>query len=526
MKKILILSAIAICSSSFSYGQGEIDAIRFSKNDLTGTARGIAMGGAFGALGGDITGISINPAGLGIYRSSEIVGTMNFSSTNIKTNWNGTSNSESKFKFNFDNLSYVGYFPTGNESMPCFNFSFAYNRLKNFDRNFTASGRGMATSLTDYLANISNGIPVADLSFPKLGQAGGNPYFSGAPWMSVLAYQGHLINARPDGLTYYPPEELLEGDKVDPRLNVSERGAIDTYDFSLGTNVQEKLYLGLTFSFTDLSYSLSSVYSENFPHGATNGFDLYNDLTSEGSGYQLSVGAIYRPTDALRIGVSYHSPTWYSMTDRFIGEVNYDDATGTGYTALTPDDGIQEYKFRSPYHWTFSLASIIGSRAILSLDYEITDYRGMNLKDQNGYEFPDPDNPNVFISQDFKTASTVRAGIEYRVTPQLSARAGYAWMQNPYEKNFREGKIQVMTSGTIPHYTLEGDASHFTCGLGYRITQNFYVDAAFVYRTQSDDIYYYSKFINTDTGQMIVDSTPAKSTNNMYKGVLTLGYKF
>lgn len=31
------------------------------------------MGGAFGALGGDISGIAINPAGIGVYQKSEIV---------------------------------------------------------------------------------------------------------------------------------------------------------------------------------------------------------------------------------------------------------------------------------------------------------------------------------------------------------------------------------------------------------------------------------------------------------------------
>jgi len=518
MKNKLILIITVLLAATVSYGQGEIDVLRMSRNDLNGTARGIAMGGAFGALGGDVTGIAINPAGLGVYRSSEVVGTMNFSTTAIETNWQNYKSSDDKFKFNFDNLSYIGYYPLGNETLPWINFGFSYNRLKNFQRQYTAYGRDMKSSLTDYIAHITNGSEALNMDSDY-----GDPYRSGVPWLGVLGWNGYLIDSDvndPHNTIYKSP--LLEGETVDPSLKVTENGHIESYDFSVGTNIADKFLLGLTFSITDIYYSMYSKYTEETVDG---GFDLMNDFSTEGSGCQIALGAIYRPIDALRFGVSYHSPTWYALTDYFQGrsDQNFNPLSGGSSSAATPDGAYNDYKLSTPHRWTFSAAAILGQSAILSLDYELMDYRGMDLKYADGFE--DKEN-NYFIDTDFKTSSTVRAGLEYRVTPQFSLRAGYAVMQQPYEKQFKAGNVQVMTVGTIPHYTIEGDISQLSFGLGYKFTPQFYIDAAYVSRTQTDDLYFFPKFIEESSGQVLLNSTPAQFKNNLNKVAITLGYKF
>ncbi len=520
-RNLFLLIALSVCICSF--GQGEIDALRMSRNDLTGTARGQAMGGAFGALGGDVTGVAINPAGIGVYRSSEIVASMNFTSTDISTNWMGTKHEQSKFKFNFDNLSYMGYFPTGSDGVQSVNFGFSYNRLKNFDRQYTASGQNMGSSLTDLIAKLTNGTSSTRLESTDSY----DPYWSGLPWMSILGFQGDLI-AQVNGTTdQYVPR--IQGYTLNPLLSVSERGYVESYDFTAGTNISDKLYLGLTFSLTDMYYSMSSAYTENFNTGKNEGYDFYNQLETDGSGYQVSVGAIFRPVDALRVGVAYHSPTWYtSMTDYFSANTIFEYVDGPDVVttrAWTPGGDPpphNDYKFQTPYSWVFSAAAILGSQAVVSLDYEIKDYTAMNTKDEDGYNVQWV---NDYVDQDFKVASTLRAGLEYRVTPQFSARLGYAWMQNPYTKQMKDGNTEVTPPGTIPHYTIEGDVNHLTWGVGYRFTPHFYADLAFVWRSQTDDLYYFTKFLDGN-GRIVVDSTPAKLKNNTYKGLLTVGYKF
>jgi long-subunit fatty acid transport protein len=501
-RNLLLLIAIFVCACSFA--QGEIDALRLSGSDLQGTARGQAMGGAFGALGGDVTGILINPAGLGVYRSSEVNATMSFTSTNIETNWDGNVQSQDKFKFNFDNISYVQYFPTGNENFRTINFGFSYNRLKNFDRKYSASATGLNSSLTDYIAQLTNGIDYRSMN----SEGNYDPYNSGIPWLSVLGWQGYFINDVSDN-TY---SGLFSDESTNPSLWISERGRIESYGFSLGTNISDILYLGATFSLTDISYHLNSSFDEEYERGGNIGLNNY--LETQGDGIQLKLGAIWRPIDALRLGIAYHSPAWYSLTDYYQGKTYADYEKNNNKEAATPDNAYTNYRFHSPESWVFSVAGILGTKAVVSMDYELKNYSGMYLdEDYTGNHYAET---NKFMSEAFNNiTSTVRAGLEYRFTPQFSGRVGYSWMQRPYKEEYID---ELVVSGTVPHYTVEGDVSYFTAGIGYRFTPQFYLDATFAYRSQTDDLYAYPLVFN--------DSKPASLKNNTYKGLVTLGYKF
>jgi long-subunit fatty acid transport protein len=524
-RNLLLIAGIFVYACSFA--QGEIDAFRLSGTDLSGTARGQAMGGAFGALGGDITGISINPAGIGVYRSSEVSTTLSLNSTNIKTQWKNTTNNKDHLKFNFDNVSYVGYYPVGKSSLQSVNFGFSYNKKKNFNRDYSASGTGMITSLTDYIENITYGINRNDLEDTH---AYDKP---GIPWLSVLGVDGNLIVKSKDGSEYL--SFLDHEEKVSPRLKVSEKGYIDSYDFNMGMNFSNSLYLGMTFSLTDVYYRMDSYYTEDFGQGG--GFLLENYLQTEGSGFQFNLGTIWRPADFLRLGVAYHSPLWMSLSDFYKGTVDADLPSGDGGRvplAFTPDASL-DYRFRSPYSWVFSAAGILGTKAIVSADYEIKDYRSMNLADPHSSFSNSFEGQNEGIDTNFKVASILKAGLEYRFTSQFSGRLGYARYENPYEKSFRQNKKEVITAGTIPHYTIEGDVNYFTAGIGYRFSPNFYLDVAFVYRTQKDDLYFFP-YVETDRPKA-KDSSPSASadpyypvaasfTNTAYKGLVTLGYKF
>ena len=509
---IVILMALFIYTGLFA--QGEMDAIRLSSSDLQGTARGQAMGGAFGALGGEVTGIMINPAGLGLYRSSEVNFTMALNSVNLKTDWQNSINQENKVKFNFDNVSYVGYYPTGYTNFPALNFAFSFNRLKNFNRRYSASGANMNTSLTDYIVAITNGHKQKDLYDKDYY----NPYNNGnIPWLSTLGWNGWLIDPVNDNDANDAYKSILfSGETVAPRLEVNERGYIESYDFSLGGNLWDQLYLGLTFSVTDLFYHWDSSYGEEF--GQREKIGLNNYLETEGSGYQAKFGALWRPSDFLRLGVAYHSPIWYYLTDYYQGST-IAKYIGTDAEGASPEGALTHYRLNTPYSWVFSVAGVMGTQAIVSLDYEFKDYRSMRLMDGQGNPKMDS---NGFIEEDFKAASTLRAGLEYRFTPQFSGRLGYSYAQNPYERIFKDGGREAMIVGTIPHYTIDGDVSYFTAGIGYRFTPSFYIDAAFIYRMQNDKLYYYPSVFGADP----VVSTPASLTNRTCKGLVTMGYKF
>lgn len=507
MKRRLFFIFTLSFSSIGLFAQSDLDAYKLSKNDLRGSARAVAMGGAFGALGGDMTGVAINPAGIGAYTQAEVATTLNFENKRTETSLNAGITDMSKFKFNLDNISYIGTFPLSSDAVSSINFGFAFNRLKNFDRKISTKGNGMA-SLANYIARRADGLKEESLINYQ------------DDWLASAGYWGWLINKTGS------PTSWANGLSSGPQstsLYLEESGRMDSYDFNFGFDISEIVGVGASLSVTDINYNLNSDYDESL--GQDRGFLLTNYLTTEGAGLQAKLGVILKPINEFRIGIAYHSPTWYNMTDTYKFEL---DHNLQGYLTANPTEYKKgyisesdhfDYRLKTPDKWVFSLASVIAQRAIISVDYELTNYQNMTLKEDYGnYTLQG----NDYIKEDFKMSSTLRVGAEVRFTPQISGRVGYAWMQSPLTTGFKnqdEGYF-ANPAGTLPHYTLDGDTHHFTYGLGYRFTRNFYGDIAFVMKWQEDDIYAFPPDYN--------QYTAVKGTlkTNSVQGLVTLGYKF
>lgn len=544
MNKVIGLFVAAFLSGSGAvFAQSEMEAYKLSQNDLSGTARYLGMGGAFGALGGDISAMSTNPAGLGIYRSSEIVTTVSLSSVKAKTDWLGTKMDQNHTKFSFDNIGYVGYFPTGNEEgLVSWNVGFAYNKVKNFNRQYKM-GRGEGGySLSDYMAAVTNrsGVTGNDLAITESY----DPFLT-QNWLSVLGYEVYMINSdNPSkGGNFYSSfgEKGADGQwhnwpVQQADMTVNEKGSIDKYDFSFATNISNTLFLGATFSVSDLSYHLSSTYDEDFGFAEGASFSDYlfldNYVTLDGTGYSFNLGAIVRPVDFLRFGVAYNSPTWYKMTtyysaeagtyisDFFAGQPGHENPNLDAFKA-TPERAYYEYKYRTPDKWIFSAAAIIGQTALISVDYELRNYKSMRLYEWDGVEMAD----NQFIKDDFKLGGMLKAGAEVKVTPQFAVRIGGAWQNSPAKDHLKDGQVQVLTPGTETAYTVDLHTNYFTVGLGYRFTPNFYADLACVYKMQKENVYPFSNVFD-DNGEAVVSSIPATLKTNTTRVAFTLGYKF
>ena len=521
MKRFFItIGAILVSLTTFS--QGQMDALKYSTNELMGTARSVAMGGAFGALGGDISGIAINPAGIGIYKTSEIVTTMNFRNNNIETQLNNGAIDKGKFSFTFDNMAFVGTIPTFNDDVPLINFGFSYNRLKNFDQTYSMRGINQSNSLTDLIANSSYDINEQYLKNFNTDK----PY---EDWLSILGYQSFLIN--PNG-TNTGGEQMYasvlpSGHEIDNVLHVKESGYINSYDFNAGTTIANMVSFGATVSVTDINYQIYSFYDESFDNNKNRGYSLENNLKTEGAGLQVKTGVIVKPVEELRIGIAYHSPTWYKMTNYFSASIDHDirdfvpDAYKNDYNPEYIEYGVhtREYDFKTPDKWTFSLAGIIAKQAIVSIDYELTNYNKMSFDepDGNGFANPYDGDQNAYIKEDFRNSSTLRIGAEYRITPQFSGRIGYSWQQSPIKatlKNGNETGHVPSMAGPISHYALPKDANYFTYGLGYRFSPQFYGDVAFVMKNQDSDLYAFG------------GADKATFKNSTFSGLLTFGYRF
>lgn len=532
MKKVLItMSVLALSSTAFS--QSELDAFKYAQGDLNGTARYLAMGGAFGALGGDVSAMNSNPAGLAIYRSSEVVATLSLSSISAKTDWLGTKETTNRTKMSFDNIAYVGYFPTSNDvGIVSWNVGFSYNRLKNYRRNYTASAAGGTDySLSDYVAAraTAGSLPVDKLRFTD----NYNPYDPAneiGDWLSILGYDAGYMEAYSDNKqAYYSTFSEPDGTGYkmsDSRLQVHESGAVDQYDISAGVNISNLLMLGATVAITDLNYDYISYYSEDFVNG--NYLTLGNPgegnwLSTDGTGYSFNIGAILLPADFLRVGVAYNSPIWYKMTDTYQAAASTDvNAFDKPLTSVTPKGAATDYEFRAPDKWLFSVAGIFGKTALLSVDYEMVNYKNMRMYDAYGNS---NQQTNGFIKEDFGMGNTLRVGAEVKVTPQFAVRAGASWSDSPLKDPLKNGEVEVMTVGTIPNYTIDKGITNYTVGLGYRFTPNFYTDIACVFKTHKEDLYAFSNMFD-EKGDYIIQSQSASLKTHTTRVALTLGYKF
>ncbi|MDR0538616.1 MAG: outer membrane protein transport protein [Tannerellaceae bacterium] len=536
MKKIIALvSALLLWCSNAIFSQGQLDAYKYAQSDILGTARYMSMSGAFGALGGDISVMNANPAGLGIYGRSEIVATLDISSVAATSGWGETSKG-SNTQLYFGNIAYVNYFPTSNDAgVVSWNLGFSYNRLKDYNRTYTSRGLGNARSLTDYVAERTNraGYHKDKLLATNSYDPYRNPEIS--DWLAILGYNAVFIDAYKDKPnSYFSTFGSLDNNGVwhdfmlqQRELTVKESGAIDQYNIAFGMNISDFLFLGADLAFTDIDYQYNSSYKENFEQ--SNRLTLDNHLKTEGSGYQLNVGAIISPFNFLRLGAAYNSPTWYKMSDTYSATAY----SNTYYwekeiTASAPDydaPGVYDYRFNAPGKWLFSAAAIIGKTAALSVDYELTNFRHMSTSDIDGIANKAT---NDEINANFLPTNTLRVGGELKVTPQFAIRAGAAFVANPMAAELKDGKTEVFTVGTIPHYTLDQTVTHYSAGLGYRFTPNFYMDIACIVKSQKEKLYAFSNIIDTTEGLPApkLETPSAALKSETTRIALTLGYKF
>lgn len=520
-------------AGGIAYAQGEMNAYTLSQTDLNGTARYLGMSGAFGALGGDISAMSTNPAGLGIYRSSEVVATVSLSSIKANTNWNGSQVDKNKTRFNFDNIAYVGYFPTGNDDgLVGWNLGISYNRVKDFNRSYRMNG-AQPFSVADYMADLTFGTAERDL---RLVENSYDPYFdSNISWLSILGYEAGFFN-NAGGNKYqsaFGEERDGQWEPYSPQnvdLIVNEKGSIGQYNVSFATNFSDLFFFGATIAVTDIDYSMTTKYQEDF--SVRDLLWLDNGLSTDGTGYAFNIGAILRPVDFLRVGVAYNSPTWYKLTDYFHGSAQTVINDNANRVQNTPDYQAGKYNLRTPDRWLFSIAGV-GKNFLISADYELTSYKRMRLSDLDGFDL----GPTADIKTDFGVSGTLKVGAEYKVTPQFSVRAGTLWRTSPMKQHLKNGTSiinpetggyypdAVIISGTIPNYTVDKGTNSYSFGLGYRFTPNFYADLACVYREYKEDAYAFPSTFNPD-GTVVVPSEPASLKTKTTQVALTLGYKF
>jgi hypothetical protein len=459
MKRILITLGIIAAVLSSTFAQTPIEALRYSNLRPGGTARGLGVGGAMGAVGGDATAITINPAGIGVYRRSEAMVTLDLMHSGSSTTLNGNTNTDRKYNLNIGNIgvvfSKVFEDSQGNPTRgkwASVNFGLTYNRLANFHNKRFASTNGTANSiLSDYRDELNNSGLTPDMIGP----------FNDVSFGASAAYNTYLLNPVGDSTsTQY--SAITDGALVNQQIQVTTRGSIDELALTLGANYNNKFYLGGSLGLPFLSYTEEVIINETDANDNIAGFNKFkqeNDLAATGVGVNVKLGMLFRPVTWWRIGAAFHTPNFYSISDNSSTYILSGFDTLQSYRS---DNYTNEftYNFNSPLKAIASTAFFIKQYGFISVDYEFADYGAARYGFPAGYG-EEEHGLNNSVSTALNPTHTIRAGAEAAIK-NWRLRGGYAYTTSPLEKSL------VIGGGDYSSMSYSG-------GLGYR-AKWIYVD--------------------------------------------------
>lgn len=542
MKSKYIFFAVSLFAALSANAQETYENAKLAGEDLNGTARYVGMGGAMEALGADISTIGSNPAGIGLFRHSNV----SLSAGLLMQSDGKEFSNGKKTNLSFDQIGGVYTTRTGQKSF--LNFGFNYHKSKNFDYILNAAGslNGSSQNKQSYIKGIlanensggffvgkdKKGQNVGYVEAPSLNNPSPNV---ASTWSQIdYLYWNSLIPGSTGTYNY----EKATGYTLDR----AHTGYIGNYDFAVSGNLNDRVYLGLTFGMKDVNYKGYSEYRENFNNAG--GVLVRDERKVTGSGFDITAGVIVRPVaeSPFRIGAYVKSPTWYDLTTSNVTRLVY--VSGT----TSPEKGIgnsYDFKMWTPWKFGFSLGHTIGNNIALGATYEYENYANINSRVNNGgyydyyydqyYESSIPDkNMNAHTKEVLKGVSTLKLGVEYKPVSNVALRAGYNYVSAMYVNNAQKdpGLASLGTSySSTTDYTNWGEINRFTLGVGYQV-KKFNIDLAYQYSAQKGSFAPFSNVRDvtyTSSTATITESNIASNTdvkNNRSQLLLTLGYRF
>lgn len=452
MKRIHTFILLLLCT--IASGQTINDVLRFSIEDVQGTARYQALSGAFGALGGELSALSINPAGSAVFNNGQFSMTGSVHQKRNNALFNGTPTSTNRSTFEFNQIGGVWVFNNyGESAWKKFSFAVNYDLAQNFDNEILIQGSS-PIGLDQYFLNYAQGVPLGPLrvqenefiedAYLDIGASLG----FGAQQAFLGFQSGYIdpVDFDDDNNTAYFSN--ADYDRVEQNYRKSTNGFNSKFTMNFAGQYEDFLSLGASLNFHSVLYEQATFIDE---FGYSQDSDIQsgrfdNFLRTQGSGFSFGLGAIARLGDLVRLGASYQSPTWYQLTDDLSQQVNSDfpdknpDITFIDFGIV---NFFPRYTVKTPARYTGSLALVFGTKGLLSFDYG---YQNMANSELRPTSDPDFNSENQFISQQLGGVSTFRTGGEYRLG-RVSFRGGYRYEQSPFKDNSSWSDLQGYSGG-------------------------------------------------------------------------------
>ena len=446
MKRLLLILFLVNSLSPISYCQ---DVQRFSERHLMGTARYVGMGGAMTAVGGDPSAVMDNPAGLGLYRRNEI--TLSISETIDRTQQAEGIDTYQSARFAAPNIATIWVWgnPNKQRGMIYSNVMLSANRLANFNREIVAKGTGLG--MVPSICALTNGLDETFLQNKPWDD-------TEIGWLSILGYETYLINPQVDSLAtdvlnqyqWTPAVDFTEGS-----LSVSEVGYYDQYTLSWAGNISNQWYVGLSVNIPTLSYTKRTSHYETDRFQSAELKSMYH---LSGVGVSGTIGLIYRPIQALRVGASFHTPTMMSLSIQTEGDM-YSTVEGKKYEALTPASGVVSSEMVSPLRTSVSVAGQIGNEGLIAVQYDYAH------------------------SSEMEDVHTLRIGAEAQATRGLFLNAGYVY-ESSFMKTDPVWMLGYNEIRTDMDYRYTQSSQYLSAGVGYR-SDAVVAQLAYQYRWQT-----------------------------------------
>jgi len=502
MRKIILIISIVVFSIGLSAQNTEFNAaLRYSQNIYSGTARFMGTGGAYTALGGDISSISINPAGLGVYRSSELVLTPSFNffqaNTNTPVKTKDYTKEDFNYNVNFHNIGWVSSFKPSGDSRLIINVALGYNQLNDYNSKSQANHFNSEQSLMNSFVNNANNVT----NFTNDPDALYNSDLTFAH--EYLAWQTYQLNYDSTSLEWFTnvSDALTKTDTLGViQRNIKEtEGSLGEYFFSLAINYAHKLYIGTSIGLQRVNYKVNTTHRETERNKDILGFESFDFTEYEnhsGTGFNLKIGAIYKPTNFLRVGASIHTPTFFNLEYNWQNSMTSSFKWGGPFSSESSTQSFK-YKLNTPFRVNSGIAIISKKIGLFSVDYEMVNYGFMQLKnhEDNNVQFIAE---NDSINKTFDVSHNLRLGGELKFD-EFYARLGYAFYQSPYKDKYDHSQSNTQI---------------FSGGLGYR-GKNFFIDFAYSRRLWQEKTQIFSTINNL---------TESEFTSSKF--VLSAGMKF
>jgi hypothetical protein len=538
MKRYILLPLLAAAIAVQAQDSYMNERLVNSSSDVIGTSRYVGMGGALGALGADISVISWNPAGIGLYRKNDIALTMGglWGKSHISE--------ENRGKFTFDQAGFVLNVKTGGETCPYVNFSFNYQKKINFNHNFYADNPNLhELSQLDQLAELTD-------------WDNGTENLEGMAWDNGFFGEKTLVDASGNPLL----DE--EGKEIKYRYNQysSDRneythhseGSLQSFDFNVSTNVNDRAFFGLTIGVDNMRYRGWNYYREYYMPFDFDGkakYDVENyDINISGTGVNVKLGTIIRPFEdkPFRFGFVVETPTWYRLKNStWFDMVRQPNNLGSRTEAW---ESYLKFNIRSPWKLRTSIGSTIGSTLAWDVDYEYSAFRHTSMGYPENIYADGSTSGNVkdkamnqMTRDNMRGTHTLRIGLEANATKNLAFRLGYNLSTSAYNKHISFDQYNLnsyaMDYATGTNFMRLGHTNILTLGAGYH-TRSFYIDLAYKIRHQKADFYAFdTNFTNTNQElipQFVLDNPALADVTIDPVGVdltrqtitCTLGFKF